>query len=257
MAKKEIVIALPHPLPCKFDGKALEVSNELIPPSIKEIAECLRNFLGQLQDTSDLEVPGEPRTKLALDADYYRGYVIVEFDSSASCGEVEIKKFLSYLFDRGQAGIFENRFESNEIPLKMECIIREEAERARSALGGTVLTEEVSVSLGENQIFMASGKIKRPPSKPPVIDPGQRIIIGSISGFCRSERLVYFIKNDEKRRSEYSYDPAHLHETVSRIALNVFNHVEIVVQEFSVGNGKIAITIVSVKEIEKDPSSLF
>jgi hypothetical protein len=57
-------------------------------------------------------------------------------DESESCGELEIQKFFTYLFDGGQAGIFERATELSEIPPETEHIIREEAERAKTALGG-------------------------------------------------------------------------------------------------------------------------
>jgi len=257
MAKKQIVITLTNPQPCKFNGKDLEIKAELIPASLKAISECIRNFVGQLIDASDLEVASEPRIKLALDSDHYRGYVIIEMDESESCGELEIQKFFTYLFDGGQAGIFERATELSEIPPETEHIIREEAERAKTALGGTVLTEEASVFVGEKQICTVAGKIKRPPSKLPVINPVPQVRRGSISGFCRSERMIYFIEKDARKRVEFHYDPSRLHEVVSSVASNVFNHVEIVTQEFSAGNGKIALTLTSLKEIDKDPSSLF
>jgi hypothetical protein len=257
MAKKQVVITLTHPRPCRFNGKDLEIKSELMPPSLKAISECVRNFVGQLVDASDLEVASEPRIKLALDSDHYRGCVIIEIDESDRCSELEIQKFFTYLFDEGQAGIFERATESSEVQPETEHIIREEAERAKVALGGTVLMEEVSVFVGENQICTVAGKIRRPPSKLPVINPVPQVRRGSVSGFCRDERMIYFIEKDARRRSEFHYDPSHLHEVVSSIASNVFNHVEIVTQEFSAGNGKIAVTLTSLTEIEKDPSSLF
>lgn len=257
MAKKEIIITLPHPRPCRFDGMALEVQSELIPKTVKEIAESLRNFIGQFLDTSSLEAPSEPRIKLALYTDHYRAYIIIEIDESTKCGEREIQKFLSHLFNEEQAGIFESTLEQSEIPSETENIIREEAQRARVSLGGMALMEEATISVGEKQIFVAAGKIKRPPAQPLAIDPTPRAMTGSVSGYCRFERVIYFVKKDSKKRAVFNYDPTHLHETVSRIASNVFNYVEIVIQEFSAGNGKVAVTVTAVNELKKDPSSLF
>lgn len=257
MAKKEIIITLPHPRPCRFDGSALEVQSELIPITVKEIAESLRNFVGQFLDTSSLEPPSEPRIKLALHTDHYRAYIIIEMDESTKCGEREIQKFLSYLFNDKQSGIFEDRIEQSEIPSETENIIREEAQRARVNLGGMALMEEATISVGEKQIFIATGKIKRPPAQPPAIDSTPRTMIGSISGYCSFERVIYFIKKNSKKRAGFNYDPTHLHETVSRVSSNVFNYVEIVIQEFSAGNGKVAVTVTAVNELEKDLSSLF
>jgi len=199
MARKEIIITLPHPRPCRFDGKALEIPSELIPEAIKEIAECLRNCVGQLLDTSSLEAPSEPRIKLSLNTDHYRAYIIFEIDESTKCGEREIQKYLSYLFDEEQSGIFEHSLEQYEISSETESIIREEAQRARVNLGGMTLMEEATISVGEKQIFIATGKIKRPPARPPAIDSTPRTLIGSISGYCRSEREIYFTQNDRKK----------------------------------------------------------
>ncbi len=257
MAKKQIVITLTHPLPCRFDGKDFEIQAELLPQSFKPMSECVRNFIGKLASTSEIEIASEPRIKLALHSDHYRGYVIVEIDESARYGELEIQRFFTYLFDEGQAGIFESTTESSQIEPETDNIIREEAERARVALGGMVLTEEASVFLGEKHICTVAGKIKRPPPKFPVINPAPQVRRGSISGFCRSERVIYFIEKDARRRVEFNYDPAYLHDLISRIASNFFNHVEIVTQESSTGSGKIAVSLTSVKEIEKDLFSLF
>lgn len=106
MAKKQIVITLTNPQPCKFNGKDLEIKAELIPTSLKTMSECVRNFVGQLIDASGLEVASEPRIKLALDSDHYRGCVIIEMDESESCGELEIQKFFTYLFDGGAGRYF-------------------------------------------------------------------------------------------------------------------------------------------------------
>ncbi len=257
MAKKPVIVTLTNPRPCKFDGKDLEIQSELMPPSIKALSECLRNFIGQFTDTSNLEVASEPRIKLALDADHYRGYMIIEVDESARCSDLEIQKFFTYLFDERQAGIFEHANESSEIPPDIECIIREAAESSKSALGGTFLTEEVSVFVGEKKICTVAGKIKRPPPKLPEINRTPKVRRGSISGYCRAERVIYFIEKEARSRVEFNYDPTHLHEVISRISMNVLNWVEIVTQEFSAGNGKVAVTVMSAKEIDKDPSSLF
>ncbi len=257
MAKNQITITLTHPLPCRFDGRDLELKADLIPLSLKAISECVRNLVGRLLENTDLVVASEPRVKLSLDSDHYRGCVIIEINESGRCGELEIQKFFKYLFDERQAGIFEHATESSEMPPEAEQIIREVAEISKATLGGVTLMDEVSVFVGEKKICTVSGRVKRPASKLPAINPVPQVRCGSVSGFCRSERLIYFIEKDAKRRIELKYDPAHFHEVVSRISSNVFNYVEVVTQEILSGNGKVAVTLTSVKEIEKDPSLLF
>mgnify|MGYP000193245453 CR=1 FL=1 len=257
MAKQQITITLTHPLPCRFDGKDLELKADLIPPSLKAMSECVRNLVGRLLENTDLEVASEPRIKLSLDFDHYRGCVIIEIDESEKCGELEIKNFFTFLFDEGQAGIFERATESSEMLPETEHIIREVAEISKAALGGVVLTDEASVFVGGKKICTVLGRVKRPVSKLPVINPVPQVRCGSVSGYCRSERLVYFVEKNAKRRIELKYDPARFHEVISRISSNVFNYVEVVAQEILSGNGKVAVTLMSVREIEKDPSLLF
>jgi hypothetical protein len=103
MAKKQIVITLTNPQPCKFNGKDLEIKAELIPASLKAISECIRNFVGQLIDASDLEVASEPRIKLALDSDHYRGTSLLRWMNRKVAVNWRFKNFLrTFLMGAGR-----------------------------------------------------------------------------------------------------------------------------------------------------------
>jgi len=69
--------------------------------------------------------------------------------------------------------------------------------------------------------------------------------------------VVHFIDEGARKKTDVHYDPAYFNESVSRISSDVFNCIEIVTKEMRLASGRVAVTLISVKEIEKDSSSLF
>lgn len=132
-----------------------------------------------------------------------------------------------------------------------------EAEKARASLAGTVLMDEVSVFLGEQLVCKVAGRIKKAAPKLLPVDSNPKIRRGSFSGYCRFERVVHFIDEGARKKSDVHYDPAYFNESVSRISSDAFNRVEIVTQEMRVASGRVAVTLISINEIEKESSSLF
>lgn len=257
MAKKKISITLTNPRPCKFNGRDLEVQVELMPAPIKVLSDLVRDLLGQLMVDSELCLIEEPRVRFTLNADHYYGYILIEAEEAAEFCELGLPAFFSYLFEKEQAGIFDRPSESVSLPNETESIVRDKVEKARAMLGGTALAEEVSVCVDDKTICTVSGKIPRPSPKVPTINLAPKLRRGSISGFCTFERVVYFVEIESKARIGFSYDPAHLHESVLRVCRDIMNGVEIVTEERIAGNRRVVETVVSITVLEKDDSSLF
>lgn len=257
MARKKICITLTRPQPCRFDGRQLILQNELNLEPVKVLSDCLANFVSELESAAGCEVEKCSTTTLDLDEDHYYVCVVIDVEESGKFGEMEIQRFLTYLFDDGQASFFDSTTELPVIPQENEDIARSEAEKARASLAGTVLMDEVSVFLGEQQVCKVAGRIKKAAPKLLPIDSNPKIRRGSFSGYCRFERVVHFIDEGARKKSDVHYDPAYFNESVSRVSSDAFNRVEIVTQEMRVASGRVAVTLISINEIEKDSSSLF
>ena len=108
MARKKICITLTRPQPCRFDGKQLILQNELNLEPVKVLSDCLANFVSELEGAAGCEVEKCSRTTLDLDEDHYYVCVVIDVEESKKFGEMEIQRFLTYLFDDGQASFFDS-----------------------------------------------------------------------------------------------------------------------------------------------------
>jgi hypothetical protein len=108
MARKKICITLTRPQPCRFDGKQLILQNELNLEPVKVLSDCLANFVSELESAAGGEVEKCSTTTLDLDEDHYYVCVVIDVEESKKFGEMEIQRFLTYLFDDGQASFFDS-----------------------------------------------------------------------------------------------------------------------------------------------------
>jgi len=121
MARKKIGITLTRPQPCRFDGRQLILQNELNLEPVKVLSDCLANFVSELESAAGCEVEKCSTTTLDLDEDHYYVCVVIDVEESGKFGEMEIQRFLTYLFDDGQASFFDSTTELPVIRKRRPC----------------------------------------------------------------------------------------------------------------------------------------
>lgn len=124
MARKKICITLTRPQPCRFDGRLLILQNELNLEPVKVLSDCLANFVSELESAAGCEIEKCSTMTLDLDEDHYYVCVVIDVEESGKFGEMEIQRFLTYLFDDGQASFFDSTTELPVIPQENEDIAR-------------------------------------------------------------------------------------------------------------------------------------
>lgn len=259
MAMKQIVVTVSGSRPCRFDGSVLQIRNDpsSLPPRL--LADLLQGLIVRLCNDEVLKSCIEPMVKMALHRDHYDISIVLEVDDATHDWAAIIRCYIDGIRGGDQIGFFEDSDNNLEVEIGGEVMsaINDASVAARQALGGTVLSEEVSVFVDGDPVGVLTGKIQKPPKVIPVPRPNQILRVGMLSGYCTVSRLIHFFEEEGGKSMDVKYDPSMFHEQVNGICFDPYNRVQILTKEIVTGHKLLAEILVSIKILEKSQKNLF